>query len=389
MIRYSDSENRNPGPRTNSVLIWKHPNEEFNTKTQLIVGPAQEAIFVKGGQILKRFIPGTYTLDTKNYPFIRSIVSLTTGGVSPFQCSVYYINKAYSMGIDWGTDSPIRITDPVYMIPVDIRSYGDLSIQVEDGQMLLEKLVGVTDSFSQEEIQQYFTNMMATQIRSLISGYMIQNQLTPLGIDAHLAEMSEGAAERVRAIFEPYGMNVIHFSIASISYTGLEDIEAQLAKETRTNIEFQNQINRTRINTEVEAEKTVKMGQATATANQMLGFSAKERAVADMGLKLAGNYGPNLMNVGNVVTPVVGLQGAPGFGGGVSVEPSAKGTAEIAKALLNNNSLPNESADKAGSFKERVDNLKYMQEAGIITEEEFADAKAKLLSELLGKGDGK
>ena len=77
---------RYDGP--NDILIWKFPNEDFNTNTQLIVGPSQEAIFVKGGQVLGRFISGTYTLSTKNYPFIRALVGLATGGVSPFSCTV-------------------------------------------------------------------------------------------------------------------------------------------------------------------------------------------------------------------------------------------------------------------------------------------------------------
>lgn len=67
---------------------------------QLIVGPSQEAIFVKGGQVLERFIAGTYTLSTKNYPFVRALVGLVTGGVSPFACSVYCINKTVSMGTE-------------------------------------------------------------------------------------------------------------------------------------------------------------------------------------------------------------------------------------------------------------------------------------------------
>jgi len=148
----------------NDILVWKFPNEDFNTNTQLIVGPSQEAIFVKGGQVLERFISGTYTLSTKNYPFIRSLVGLATGGVSPFSCSVYYVNKVISMGIDWGTDTPISVVDPIYHVPIDIRSYGDFALQVENGHKLMEKLVGQSYGFSHQEIQQFFSNMMAAQI---------------------------------------------------------------------------------------------------------------------------------------------------------------------------------------------------------------------------------
>ena len=36
----------------NSTFIWKHPCEDFNTTTQLIVHESQEAIFFMNGQAL-------------------------------------------------------------------------------------------------------------------------------------------------------------------------------------------------------------------------------------------------------------------------------------------------------------------------------------------------
>lgn len=69
--------------------------------------------------MLERFIAGTYTLNIKNYPFVRSLVGLVTGGVSPFFCVVYFVNKAVSMGIDWGTDTPISVVEPVYHVPTE------------------------------------------------------------------------------------------------------------------------------------------------------------------------------------------------------------------------------------------------------------------------------
>ncbi len=197
--------------------MWKFPNEDFNTNTQLIVGPSQEAIFVKGGQVLEQFISGTYTLNTKNYPFVRSLVGLVTGGVSPFSCVVYFVNKAVSMGIDWGTDTPISVVYPIYHVPIDIRSYGDFSMQVENGHKLMEKLVGQAYGISHQEIHTFFSGLMAAQVRGVISGTMLERQLSPIGIDAHLAAMSAAAAEKLRPIFEDYGMAIVHFTIAAIA----------------------------------------------------------------------------------------------------------------------------------------------------------------------------
>jgi len=359
----------------NDILIWKFPNEDFNTNTQLIVGPSQEAIFIKGGQVLGRFISGTYKLDTKNYPFIRSLVSLVTGGVSPFQCSVYYVNKVVSMGIDWGTDTPISVVDPVYRVPVDIRSYGDFSLQVENGQKLMEKLVGQTAGYSHDEIHKYFTNMMATQVRTVISSTMLEKGLSPIGIDAHLAEMSEAAAERIAPLFEPYGLRVNHFVVASVTAPDLEAIKSK-ARELQSH----------RMETDVAAEDTVKAGHATAEANRALGFSAKEQAVAGIGQTLASNPGPMMGTTGGMLFP--------GIIGGNTVQPSAAGTADIVRTLMNQNgsgqqpaqdfAAGSQAAAEGGisSFEERVRKLKLLFDNGMISQEQYQEKIDQIMSEI-------
>lgn len=128
------------GPQ--DVFVWRHPAEDFNTKSQLTVAASQEAIFFRDGQALDTFPAGRYTLETQNIPMLRRVIGLATGGVSPFHCQVYFINKAVSMGIDWGTDSPIDMIDPGYRLPVKVRAYGRMSLRVQDGRKLLIKLVG-------------------------------------------------------------------------------------------------------------------------------------------------------------------------------------------------------------------------------------------------------
>lgn len=76
----------------NSTLIYKHPAEDFNTLSQLIVHESQEAVFFSDGQALDSFKAGRYTLETKNIPLISKIRNLVSGGVSPFHVEVYFIN---------------------------------------------------------------------------------------------------------------------------------------------------------------------------------------------------------------------------------------------------------------------------------------------------------
>ncbi|MBQ0067450.1 MAG: SPFH domain-containing protein, partial [Phascolarctobacterium sp.] len=64
----------------NSTFIWKHPNEDFNTYSQLIVHESQEAIFFMNGQALDLFGAGRYTLETQNIPFLKKLLNLPTEG---------------------------------------------------------------------------------------------------------------------------------------------------------------------------------------------------------------------------------------------------------------------------------------------------------------------
>lgn len=362
----------------NDILIWKFPNEDFNTNTQLIVGPSQEAIFVKGGQVMERFISGTYTLNTKNYPFIRSLVGLVTGGVSPFSCTVYFVNKIVSMGIDWGTDSPISVVDPIYHVPIDIRSYGDFSLQVKNGHKLLEKLVGQASGLSHQEIRQYFSNLMSTQIRSVISGTMLERQLSPIGIDAHLADMSAAATDRLCSIFEPYGMEVNHFTIAAITAPELDTIK-QKARDLQQH----------RMETDITTEDKRKMAQAQAYENRELGINEQQKWVAQMGQTLADN-----------TRPVVGgtdRMGFPGVTDGNRVQSSAAGATEIARMLINHPEKP--AQDLSGvmpdgdmedgevqsaqqSFEERVRKLKFMFDNGLISQEKYDEKIAQMMNEI-------
>ena len=67
-------------------LVHKYPSEQFVLGSQLIVGTGQEALFVKGGEALDLFGPGTYTLSTGNLPVLNKLVNLPFGGKTPFFC---------------------------------------------------------------------------------------------------------------------------------------------------------------------------------------------------------------------------------------------------------------------------------------------------------------
>ena len=126
----------------NSVFVWKHPAEDFNALTQLIVHESQEAVFFLNGQALDLFGPGRYTLETENIPKVGKALNRTAGGDSPFHCEVYFINRAEQMAIKWGTDTRVQYMEPTYGFPISIGASGEMSLRAEDSRRLLVKLVG-------------------------------------------------------------------------------------------------------------------------------------------------------------------------------------------------------------------------------------------------------
>lgn len=90
------------------LLIWRQPEEDFNTNSTVVVMPGEEAIFIKGGNVEQVFDSGTYKLSTENYPFISRLRNAFTGGISTFNCVVYFVRKAHSMEILWEHPLPYK-----------------------------------------------------------------------------------------------------------------------------------------------------------------------------------------------------------------------------------------------------------------------------------------
>ncbi len=116
----------------NQTFIWKHPSEDFNTGSQLIVHETQEAIFFLNGQALDSFGPGRHELETQNLPLLNGISKITTGGVSPFHSEVYFVNLIEQMGIRWGTNSKIQFMEPTYGFPLSLGASGEMALAVKE-----------------------------------------------------------------------------------------------------------------------------------------------------------------------------------------------------------------------------------------------------------------
>ena len=206
----------------NETLVWKHPIEDFNFGSQLIVHESQEAIFFRDGQALDLFGAGRYTLQTQQLPLLEKIYKLPTDTEGTFHSEVYFVNLATQMGVKWGTDSKVRLFDPKSRIHIEIGASGEFSIRVTDSRKLLLKVVGTTGGLGQEQLlgigngKGFFRSMVMTQVKSYLAQTIKENAINILEIDEHLMALSGALRERINAALDEYGLTMPEFYVSRI-----------------------------------------------------------------------------------------------------------------------------------------------------------------------------
>lgn len=206
----------------NETFVWKHPIEDFNFGSQLIVHESQEAIFFRDGQALDLFGAGRYTLQTQQLPLLEKIYKLPTDTEGTFHSEVYFVNLATQMGVKWGTDSKVRLFDPASGLHIELGASGEFNIRVTDSRKLLLKVVGTTGGLGQEQLlgigngKGFFRSMVMTQVKSYLAQTIKENAINILEIDEHLMALSGALRERINAALDEYGLTMPEFYVSRI-----------------------------------------------------------------------------------------------------------------------------------------------------------------------------
>ena len=362
----------------NGTFIWKHPCEDFNSMTQLIVHESQEAIFFMNGQALDLFGPGRYTLETQNIPLIGKVLNRATGDKTPFHCEVYFINKTEQMSIKWGTDSKVQYIEPTYEFPISIGASGEMSLRVEDSRKLLVRLVGTERDLSQQKLVGFFRAFLMTRVKTYIAQVMKTNAINIFEIDENLTMFSENIHKLLIPDFLGYGVSLERFFVTNIArpdgdrqYEKFKELHfRQYADIAEAKLRQQTDL----IYAQTEAQKVIIDSQAQAKKREQEGYTYQQERGFDVATEAAKNEA-----VGQFTNLGVGLGTMAGVGGAVG---GVVGSA-VSGALNPTEAEVPKHADDMATFKAKVEKLAMMKEAGLISEEEFAATKAELLKSIL------
>ena len=207
----------------NEALIWKHPIEDFNYGSQLIVHESQEAIFFRDGQALDLFGAGRYTLETQQLPLLESLYKLPTDTEGTFHSEVYFINKTVQMSIKWGTPDKLRFIDPLTSTPLELGVSGEMNLQVADSRRLLLKLVGTQSGIAWDDrdgfaksLRESFRPLIVNTVKSTLPGIIRDSQIDLLEIDQHVDDISATLREKLLPGFAEYGLTIPQFYVTHI-----------------------------------------------------------------------------------------------------------------------------------------------------------------------------
>lgn len=324
----------------NETIVWKHPIEDFNMGSQLIVHESQEAIFFRDGQALDLFGAGRYTLETQQLPLLEHLYHLPTDTEGTFHSEVYYINLATQMGIKWGTDSKVRLFDPASGLHIELGASGEFNIRVTDSRRLLLKTVGTAGGLRQTELlgaengRGMFRALVMTQVKSYLAQVIKENGINILEIDAHLMELSQALRERINAGLADYGLTIPEFFVSRVvtpdddpNYKRMREqyaqqyllvrqeqirkSEAQAAAERKT-IEAQTAAHMKIIEAQGEAEAYRIQAAAEAEEMRLKGYTYQQETSRMVGLEamkngIGGEGGGALGVIGDLAGLGIGL----------------------------------------------------------------------------------
>lgn len=301
----------------NSTFIWKHPNEDFNSLTQLIVHDSQEAVFMLNGEVLDVFGAGRYTLETQNIPKLGKILNRAVGDKTPFHCEVYFINKTEQMSIKWGTDSRVEFVEPTYGFPLSIGASGEMSLRANDSKKLLLKLVGTEKYLSQAKLVSFFRAFLMTKVKSYLAQTIKAQKINIFEIDEHLQSISEKLLALLIKDFDDYGVALERFFVMNIvkpdGETQYEKFKSLHFRQYADIMEAKLRQQVSVIDAETEAKRTVIESQAMATKRAQEGYTYQQERGFDVAERVADNDA-----VGQMTNLGVGLGTMAGVGGAVA-----------------------------------------------------------------------
>lgn len=158
----------------------------------MVVNESEEALFIFNGLIVQKFGSGRHILSSATHPFLSKLQKKSIGNKALYIANIIFIQKTDITEIRWGTDSPIQLLDPKYHFLVNLRANGSYSIQIDEVERLMIKIIGLnSNSLTKQQFYTNFRSIFISHVKNQISKYLIENSLSVLELNIKYLEIAE------------------------------------------------------------------------------------------------------------------------------------------------------------------------------------------------------
>lgn len=174
---------------------------DFRIGSQLVVRESQTAVFVRDGQALDTFSAGRHTITTANIPLLTDIVGKAFGNRTPFTAEVFFVSMREFLNMGWGTQQPIIVRDPEFGAAA-LQGFGTYTIQVNNPQMFIAKIVGTGSRFTTNEIQNQLRGVILEKLQDVLG----ELKLSVLDLAGMTEEIRGAVRAKAAEVFEQWGV---------------------------------------------------------------------------------------------------------------------------------------------------------------------------------------
>ncbi len=198
------------------IIFWKWCNDEIKKGSRLIIRPGQDAIFMYNGKTEGVFRDeGSFDIESDIMPFLSSLKGFKFGFNSGIRAEVLFINTK-EFTIKWGTKNAINIPAPQLNLPggLPIRSFGTFSCKVSDYQALIDKVAGIKQQYTVEDIKE----RVLAVLDQLLMKWIAKEGRDMFNLQANAYDISKGIKEDLDMELCKIGIAITEFNISSFSY---------------------------------------------------------------------------------------------------------------------------------------------------------------------------
>lgn len=199
---------------TPGALLWKWQNNEIKKGSKLIIRMGQDAIFMYNGKVEGIFEDeGQFDIESQIIPFLTTLKSFKFGFNTPLRAEVLFINTKEQL-VKWGTKSAINL--PAQGLPggMPIRAFGTFSCKVAEADVLIDKIAGVKNIFTVEDVKE----RIVANLDQLLMSWIGREGRDMFNLQMDAGNIAKGIMSDLDMNMRKIGISITDFRIESFSY---------------------------------------------------------------------------------------------------------------------------------------------------------------------------